>query len=69
MSPAIAEVDTSTVLGFEMAGTLMSPEEFIFDKTGERPVVVPPHEIYRTPLLPGFELPVSHLLGKADVWE
>jgi hypothetical protein len=31
-------------------------------------VVVPADGIYRTPLLPGFELPLAQLLAIADSW-
>lgn len=36
---------------------------------GPREQVITEREIYRTALLPGFELPLKRLLGKADVWE
>ncbi|MGP0069688.1 MAG: Uma2 family endonuclease, partial [Isosphaeraceae bacterium] len=36
------------------------------DGPGE--VVVSEHENYRTPLLPGFELPLARLLSGADRW-
>ena len=36
---------------------------------GSREVVVRENEIYRTPLLPGFELPLPQLLAAADYWE
>jgi Uma2 family endonuclease len=35
--------------------------------TGER--VVAEHEIYTTPLLPGFELPLARLFAAADDWK
>lgn len=31
--------------------------------------VVEEQRTYRTPLLPGFELPLSQLLGRADYWK
>ncbi|MCH8828371.1 MAG: Uma2 family endonuclease [Planctomycetes bacterium] len=34
----------------------------------DKPLVVAEKEIYRTPLLPGFELPLSRLLNIADDW-
>ena len=34
--------------------------------TGER--VVAEHEIYQTPLLPGFEMPLARILAAADAW-
>jgi Uma2 family endonuclease len=34
----------------------------------ESQIVVKAGEIYRTPLLPGFELPLSQLLTVADDW-
>src|SRR5207249_8671231 len=40
-------------------GTLETPEK----------VVVQENEIYRTPLLPGFELPLAKLLAVADRWQ
>jgi Uma2 family endonuclease len=36
---------------------------------GSREVVVHGNETYRTPLLPGFELPLAQLLAAADYWE
>jgi Uma2 family endonuclease len=30
--------------------------------------VIAEHQVYKTPLLPGFELPVAHLLALADRW-
>jgi Uma2 family endonuclease len=36
---------------------------------GSREVIVHETEIYRTPLLPGFELPLAQLLAVADDWE
>lgn len=36
---------------------------------GSREVIVRENEIYRTPLLPGFELPLAQLLAAADYWE
>jgi len=35
---------------------------------GATELVIAEGEIYRTPLLPGFELPLSELLEAADVW-
>ncbi|MBI5758486.1 MAG: Uma2 family endonuclease [Planctomycetales bacterium] len=35
-------------------------------RAGQPDVVVPESEVYRTPLLPGFELPLSRLLTLAD---
>jgi Uma2 family endonuclease len=35
---------------------------------GPGEVVVQEHESYRTPLLPGFELPLARLLSAADRW-
>jgi Uma2 family endonuclease len=32
------------------------------------PLVIPEAETYRTPLLPGFELPLARLLAVADSW-
>ena len=42
----------------------------VFKKSagGESVLVVKANEIYRTPLLPGFELPLSRLLKVADDW-
>ena len=34
----------------------------------EAPIVIKEHETYRTPLLPGFELPLDSLLKVADDW-
>lgn len=34
--------------------------------TGER--VIAEHEIYQTPLLPGFEMPLARILATADAW-
>jgi Uma2 family endonuclease len=31
--------------------------------------VIPPDGIYRTPLLPGFELPLARILATADQWQ
>ena len=38
-------------------------------RPGQRKLVVKENEVYRTPLLPGFELPLARLLGVADSWE
>ncbi len=39
------------------------------NSTGEpTEVVIAEGEVYRTPLLPGFELPLSELLDAADAW-
>ena len=38
-------------------------------KTGAQELVVGAQEIYRTELLPGFELPIASLLAEADIWE
>ncbi len=35
--------------------------------TGER--IVAEHEVYTTPLLPGFELPLARLFAAADDWK
>jgi Uma2 family endonuclease len=35
---------------------------------GAQPLVIPETELYRTPLLPGFELSLSRLLQLADEW-
>jgi Uma2 family endonuclease len=35
---------------------------------GKRETVIPEHAVYRTPLLPGFELNVAKLLAVADAW-
>ena len=35
---------------------------------GSREVIVNENETYRTPLLPGFELPLAQLLAAADYW-
>lgn len=35
---------------------------------GATELVISEGEIYRTPLLPGFELPLSELLEAADAW-
>jgi Uma2 family endonuclease len=40
-------------------GTAQAPQE----------VVVQDGEIYRSPLLPGFELPLAQLLAVADLWQ
>jgi hypothetical protein len=32
-------------------------------------VVIPEKQVYGTPLLPGFELPLARLLAVADRWE
>jgi Uma2 family endonuclease len=37
-------------------------------KTGTKKIVVKEGDIYRTPLLPGFELPLARLLAVADRW-
>ena len=37
-------------------------------RPGQRKLVVKENEVYRTPLLPGFELPLARLLGVADSW-
>jgi Uma2 family endonuclease len=34
-----------------------------------RELTVAEHEVYRTPLLPGFELPLARLLAIADEWK
>jgi Uma2 family endonuclease len=36
--------------------------------TGQVEQVVSEREIYRTPLLPGFELPLAELMAAADQW-
>lgn len=36
---------------------------------GRIPLVVGEGEVYATPLLPGFELPLDRLLERADLWE
>jgi Uma2 family endonuclease len=36
---------------------------------GTEVVVVQEGEVYRTPLLPGFELPLARLLAVADRWQ
>jgi len=36
-------------------------------ETGER--IVAEHEVYSTPLLPGFELPLARLFAAADEWK
>jgi Uma2 family endonuclease len=35
---------------------------------GAAETVIPEGEVYRTPLLPGFELPLARLLAAADAW-
>jgi Uma2 family endonuclease len=42
---------------------------FVNEPGGSREIIVGEHEIYRTPLLPGFELPLAQLLAAADYWE
>ncbi len=37
-------------------------------RPGQRKLVVKEHEVYRTPLLPGFELSLARLFGVADSW-
>lgn len=41
----------------------------INDPTGPRERVVPEHETYSTPLLPGFELPLGQLIALASQWQ
>lgn len=38
-------------------------------KTDERELVIQENQSYRTPLLPGFELPLANLLAVADRWK
>ncbi len=38
-------------------------------RPGAEDLVVPEGETYRTPLLPGFELPLAPLLAAADMWD
>jgi Uma2 family endonuclease len=38
------------------------------DSSGTHEVLVPEDGVYRTPLLPGFELILAALLGVADQW-
>jgi Uma2 family endonuclease len=40
----------------------------INDPAGPREITVAEHEIYSTPLLPGFELPLARLFALADQW-
>jgi hypothetical protein len=35
---------------------------------GTSEIILREHETYRTPLLPGFELPLAQLLTVADRW-
>jgi hypothetical protein len=60
------------VLGPELAGTLMTPEELTVFGAGVTPAgecVVSENEGYQTALLPGFELPLARLLAGADAWK
>jgi hypothetical protein len=59
---------TPIVVNPDMAGVRMSPEEFdlAVSPTGERTVAE--HEVYETPLLPGFALPLARILAAADEW-
>ena len=41
----------------------------IYDPAGIREILVTEHEVYRTPLLPGFELPLARLFAIADQWK
>jgi Uma2 family endonuclease len=41
----------------------------IYDPAGIREIVVQEQEIYRTALLPGFELPLARLFALADDWK
>lgn len=38
-------------------------------KMGEQEFIIGENDIYRTELLPGFELPIAGLLAEADIWE
>lgn len=38
-------------------------------RAGAAETVIPEGETYRTPLLPGFELPLARLLAAADAWQ
>ena len=38
------------------------------DSAGQQEVVVPEEGVYRSPLLPGFELVLAPLLAVADQW-
>jgi Uma2 family endonuclease len=42
---------------------------FINERGRSRVVVVREKDVYRTPLLPGFELPLAQLLAVADEWD
>lgn len=41
---------------------------FRIDGDADHPIVVAEQDVYRPPLLPGFELPLAKLLGVADDW-
>ena len=42
---------------------------FLNQPDGPREQLVRENEVYRTPLLPGFELPLARLLAVADRWQ
>ena len=42
---------------------------FVNESSREAEIIVRENEVYRTPLLPGFELPVGRLLAAADYWD
>ncbi len=76
----VPATESDLILYPDMAGALLSPADWVIDRfqrtmtvygkrvseKGER--VVTEHEVYQTPLLPGFELPLARILAAADAW-
>jgi hypothetical protein len=52
--------------------TMRSPRTMtVFSRQGKniRKRVIREDQVYTTPLLPGFQLPLAKLLARADAWE